>query len=126
MSHPPLRVASLFAAILMSFGMLPAHSAHAAQTSIYRCDMTDGSVVFTDKRCQGASRVVRWQPATIPMGLNRSEKKPAEPVLSSAEATPSLGGKDPYVDCRERGGRFHVAARLCRLPSAHKPVIRLR
>lgn len=126
MSYSPMRVASLFAAILTSVGMLSAPSAHAAQSSIYRCDMADGSVVFADKRCQGASRVVRWQPKAVPMGLNRTKHEPDKQAMSGVDSAPTLDGKDPYVDCQARGGKFYVAARLCRLPSANKPVIRLR
>jgi hypothetical protein len=128
MQFSPLFAASLTAAVLMSAGALSATSAEAAQSSIFRCDLSDGSVVFADRRCKGAKKVVRWQPERVPLGIQRTPMKEAGMTggMMGKDNAPTLGYKDPYVDCRERGGKFNLTARLCRLPSEHKPVVRIR
>lgn len=128
MQFSPLFAASLTAAVLMSAGVLSPSTAEAAQSSIYRCDLSDGSVVFADRRCKGAKKVVRWQPERVPMGIQRTDmnKGDGAGAMMAKDDGPTLGNKDPYVDCRERGGKFNITARLCRLPSQHKPVVRIR
>jgi hypothetical protein len=86
-----------------------------AKASILRCDMTDGAVIFADKPCEGAAQVKEWAPVAVPRGITRT------PVADKPAAHPAdaltLRNPDPYVDCKNRGGRFHITARLCVIPS---------
>lgn len=86
-----------------------------AKASILRCDMTDGAVVFADMPCKGAANVKKWAPVKVPRGITRSPVV-AKPAAHPADAL-TLRNPDPYVDCKARGGRFHITARLCVIPS---------
>lgn len=123
-----LTVAAIAASALLTL-TTPAHAArmqHSGQpsTTIYRCDFTDGSVVFSDSRCRGNARVTKWAPASLPKGIHKSA--PESPAMQNSamdQAEMTRGRKDPYVDCKERGGQFRVAARLCILPNKNKATV---
>lgn len=80
---------------------------------IYRCDFGDGSVLFTDSPCRNARQMAPWRPPAVQPGLRRS----AVPAPTPDKTPVNYGRVDPFVACQEKGGRFHVASRLCVLPS---------
>ena len=83
-------------------------------TSIYRCTLADGSVAYSDIRCKGASKVERWKAEKIAPGIAASNRAPMNDMLDDA-ATSGGQRDDPYVACRKIGGKWFVAARLCKL-----------
>lgn len=97
-----------------------------AKASILRCDMTDGAVIFADMPCKGAAKVRKWAPMKIPRGITSSPKAANMKAAHPADAL-TLRDADPYVDCKARGGRFRVTARLCVIPSkTFTPIQRIR
>ncbi len=95
-----------------------------APSAVFQCSTRDGGTVFSDEPCVGAPHVRVWTPRAGAQGIERSSPSapaPAAPAAMVAAAMgqgSSAGATDygPYVDCQRRGGRFDVAARICRLP----------
>ncbi len=91
-----------------------AASGSAGSGAVFQCSTSDGRTVFSDEPCVGAPRVKLWTPKGPASGIERSSA-PAAP-LASASAGGESARYDPFVDCRRRGGRYELAARICRLP----------
>ncbi len=117
--NPMMLLTIVLGAVAMLAVFSPAEAATGARapgnatTTIYRCDMRDGSVAFADKLCPGARSVGPWRAPTIAKGLHRSA---ASPSPSAAATVRSARHDHPYQVCRRNGGEFFVAARLCKLP----------
>lgn len=117
----------LAAAVFAVFLPLPAAAAPSdAPSAVFQCSMRDGRTVFSDEPCVGAPRVRVWTPRAGAPGIERSAPSapapaPAAPAALAAAAMGQASSPDttdygPYVDCQRRGGRFDLAARICRLP----------
>ncbi|MEZ5654114.1 MAG: hypothetical protein R3E87_26560 [Burkholderiaceae bacterium] len=108
----------MICAAVLSGNALADQKAAGAGT-IYRCDMPDGRVVFTDSRCTGAAKAATWRPRTILPGLHIKPAEPRlEPLMAEQQPGPTLAVKaEPYADCQARGGQYRVASKLCILPS---------
>ena len=111
-----------FASLALSAAALAALPAIAAAATsaptsdgatVFRCATKDGRTVFSDQPCVGADRVELWKPRAVASGVERSGG-PAG-AAAPARAAPAVRD-DPFVDCQRRGGRFDLAARVCRLP----------
>lgn len=100
----------MLVALLSLLSPKPAEAATAG-TTIYRCVMADGSTAFSDRRCPNALSTSVWKAPVIPQGLRRST------VTSAPPASTQAGRGDPFLNCMARGGTFHPAARLCRVPA---------
>lgn len=95
-----------------------------APSAVFQCSMRDGRTVFSDEPCVGAPRVRVWTPRTGAQGIERSAPSAPAPTAPAAMAAAAMGQASsadttdygPYVDCQRRGGRFDLAARICRLP----------
>ncbi|MEZ5660966.1 MAG: hypothetical protein R3E83_21370 [Burkholderiaceae bacterium] len=116
-----LTASSIIAATVFAPHALADQKASGAG-SIFRCDMPDGRVIFSDSRCTGAARIATWRPRTVLPGLH-IEQPPVKIEEIAARAQEPVGptlttDAEPYTDCRSRGGQYRVASKLCILPSA--------
>jgi hypothetical protein len=80
---------------------------------VFRCATKDGRTVFSDQPCVGAERVQLWKPAAVASGIERSSNPAPAPRPAQTADTQRY---DPFVECTRRGGRFDLAARICKLP----------
>lgn len=117
----PLSLGAFALAVAFTNGALLASSAQAAQkkvvdttTSIFRCTHKGGATEYSDIRCKDAIRVNRWKSERIAPGITAS---PNGSVDLHDNQPPAMQQRDdPYVACRKLGGRYFVAAKLCKLP----------
>lgn len=92
--------------------------------AVFECSTSDGRTVFSDEPCVGAPRVRVWSPQAGAPGIERSDPSAPAPAAPATLAAAAMGqgsrtdaaGYGPWVDCQRRGGRFDLAARICRLP----------
>ncbi len=84
-------------------------------TSIYRCTFNDGSTAYSDIRCKGARQVERWKAEKLAPGITASRAMPLNDMLDQNADSAPTQKDDPYVACRKIGGKWFVAARLCKL-----------
>ena len=91
-----------------------------AAADVYRCETTTGKVVFTDAPCGNEARGTRWSATPPSPGIAasgaRGQAAAMHAVLHTPRQAPVTGRSEPWVDCRQRGGEFELAARVCRLP----------
>jgi len=95
-----------------------------APSAVFQCSTRDGRTVFSDEPCVGAPHVRVWTPRASAQGIERSKPNAPAPAAPAAMVAAAMGQSSgagetaygPYVDCQRRGGRFVVAARICRLP----------
>lgn len=88
----------------------------STDATVFRCATKDGRTVFSDEPCVGANRVQVWKPAALASGIERSGGPAGAPAGTPAPRVADAQRYDPFVDCQRRGGRFDLAARICRLP----------
>jgi hypothetical protein len=109
------------ALILVAAGMVASPALFAGTVAdpaesgtVFRCATKDGRTTFSDQPCVGAERVQLWKPAAVASGIERSSAgAAAAPQPTRAADTQRY---DPFVECTRRGGRFDLAARICKLP----------
>lgn len=99
--------------------------ASAAQATVYRCVTAAGKVQFSDSPCPTGSRGSAWArpaPAQGIVAAKGARPGPASHALLAPPRTQALAGpREPWVDCRQRGGSFDANARVCKLPSDTMP-----
>lgn len=92
----------------------------AATADVYRCETRTGKVVFTDAPCGKEARGTRWSATPPPSGIAASgapgQAAPIHAVLYTPREVRVSGRSEPWVVCRQRGGEFELATRVCRLP----------
>lgn len=92
----------------------------AASADVYRCETRAGKVVFTDAPCGKEARGTRWSATPPSPGIvasnARGQAAPVHAVLHTPREVQVTGRSEPWVDCRQRGGEFELATRVCRLP----------
>jgi len=121
----PLSIGAFALAIAFTNGALLASPAEAAKkkvvdttTSIFRCTHANGATEYSDMRCKDAVRVNRWKSERIAPGITASEQGGVD--LHSDQGPIMQQRDDPYVACRKLGGKYYVAAKLCKLPPEAK------
>lgn len=121
----PLSFGAFALAVAFTNGALLASPAHAAQkkvvdttTSIFRCTHEGGATEYSDMRCKDAIRVNRWKSERIAPGITAGPRGTVE--LHNDQPPAVQQRDDPYVTCRKLGGRYFVAAKLCKLPAQAK------
>lgn len=91
-----------------------------AVADVYRCETSAGQVVFTDAPCGKEARGMRWSATPPSPGIAASGARGQAAVVHAVLQTPRevqvTGRSEPWVDCRQRGGDFVLATRVCRLP----------
>ncbi len=106
---------TLTAGALAATPLLASAATPSEAGSVFQCSTRDGRTVFSDEPCVGAPRVKVWAPKAGAQGIQRSAQAPGTPLARAA-----TGGDttryDPYVDCQRRGGKYELAARICKLP----------
>ncbi len=115
--------AALVAAVAIVLPLPAAAASSDAPGAVFQCSTSDGRTVFSDEPCVGAPRVRVWTPHAGAQGIARSAPSSPAPATPAAMVAAAMGRSDsavadygPYVDCRRRGGRFDLAAQICRLP----------
>ncbi|MBN9460383.1 MAG: DUF4124 domain-containing protein [Burkholderiales bacterium] len=105
---------AIVAGVLIASPLLAAAASGPPESgAVFRCATKDGRTVFSDQPCVGADRVELWKPRAVASGIERS----GGPAGAAAPARNAPAVRDdPFVDCQRRGGRFDLAARVCRLP----------
>lgn len=95
-------------------------AAAPAANVVYRCETKGGKVQFSDAPCPAGSRASAWsRPAAAPgiVATGGARPGPAPHTVLAGQPEPVLAGpSEPWVVCRQRGGEFDAAARVCRLP----------
>lgn len=105
---------AIVAGVLIASPLLAAAASGTPESgAVFRCATKDGRTAFSDQPCVGADRVELWKPRAVASGVERSGG-PAG-AAATARSAPVVRD-DPFVDCQRRGGRFDLAARVCRLP----------
>ncbi|MGH1357952.1 MAG: hypothetical protein ACRBC3_04245 [Burkholderiaceae bacterium] len=119
----PLFLAAVGLIAAFTFAVMFASPAYAAKkkvvdttTSIYRCTLDDNGTSYSDQRCKGAKQVQRWRAGKVPPGITPSNKKSPMDLLGDQTDTMNQQRDDPYTACRKIGGKYYVAAKLCKLP----------
>jgi hypothetical protein len=93
----------------------------AGPVTVFRCVGPAGAVQFSDSPCPSGTQGTAWnrpahQPGIAPAG--KARPGPAAHALLAPPAAPALAGPaEPWVDCRQRGGSFDAASRVCKLPA---------
>ena len=114
MNVPALILVAGFAA---SPALLAGTVADPAESgTVFRCATKDGRTIFSDRPCVGAERVQLWKPATVASGIERSNGAAGAAAAPQPTRTADTQRYDPFVECNRRGGRFDLAARICKLP----------
>lgn len=118
---PTLFTAAAIVASFATAAMLASNASANPQkvvdttTSIYKCTLADGAIAYTDMRCKGATEIKRWQAQKIAPGITSTGTAMSVDMLSD-QTRPAQQRDDPYVACRKIGGKYFVAAKLCKLP----------
>lgn len=121
----PLSMGAIALALALTNGTLLASQAQAAKkkvvdttTSIFRCTHEGGATEYSDMRCKDAIRVNRWKSERIAPGITAGPRGTVE--LHDNQPPAMQQRDDPYVACRKLGGKYFVAAKLCKLPPQAK------
>lgn len=116
-----------------SASQTPVPAAQVAATSagptvagtVYRCLTPGGKVQYSDSPCPAGSRGSAWTRSAPAQGIVAARgARPgpeAHALLSPARSQALAGPREPWVDCRQRGGSFDANARVCRLPADTVP-----
>ena len=121
----PAHFGALIAASLVATITLPAsaRTLDAAGSPLRLCESRTGALMVSNIGCPAGTRARAWQGGTVvPPGISRAVDARADGSAlntqdDEAAISPRPTGVDPFVACRDIGGRFHLVSRVCLLPT---------